>query len=123
MPRGKKISSEEAVVEKTIGAFAGATKTLKKTTTEEIKADLQEKPHEEEPIKPMGSGSKDSRERLPKIIVTRYDKTGQMITKTYTCLNIRVDENTSTQLSGGQPTTAKTVMHISLDADVVEVTP
>ncbi len=123
MPRGKKISSEEAAVEKTVNAVADANKTLKKTVTEEIKADVKDKPHEEVPVKPLGSGSKDSRERLPKIIVTRYDKEGNMVTKTYTCLNIRLDENTSTQLSGGQPTAAKTTMYISLDADVVEVTP
>lgn len=98
-----------------------ANKTITKTTIEEIKADTKEKPFEEVPVKAMNTGSKESRDRLPKVTVSTYNKDGQLVTKQYYCLNIRIDENINTTLSGGQPTQRKDVMHIGLDADVVEV--
>lgn len=91
-------------------------------TTEVIKADLpQVKEQQDEPQPSMGSGNKDSRARLPKVIISTYNKEGQLTTIQYTCSEIRFNSSTDTVLKGGQPTSRKDTMQITIDADVVEV--
>lgn len=119
--KGWKKSQDDQMTKKKAAAEV-ADQIVTTKLSEEITADIPEKKIEEVPAKQLGSGTKDSRNRLPKIIVSTYDKEGNLVVKTYTCTTVRIDEDVTTTLTGGQPTTRKDVMHVALDADVVEVT-
>lgn len=120
-PKGYKKSQDDNLT-KVKDEAEKANKTLTTKITQELSADIPEKKIDEVPAKVLGSGTKDAKARLPKVIVSMYDKEGNLVVKTYTCTTVQIHENTSTTLAGGQPTQRKDLMNISLEADVVEVT-
>jgi hypothetical protein len=84
----------------------------------------QAPPPKEVPTKeqPLGSVTKTEQKRLPKISISYYDKHGGLQITEYTCANLNVTTNTETTL-GGNPTSRRDVMNITIEAQVVGVNP
>lgn len=81
-------------------------------TPEQQTRESQDKPAIQE------KSTKRERDSAPTIIISYIGSNGQRNTKSFQCANIKLDEYKVTEMMRSGP---KTTLHISVEADVVEV--
>lgn len=69
-------------------------------------------------VQDISSGEK---KKLPKIIISTYNKKGDQCHICYTCAKININKDEQTVLEDGSPTRRKDYVHLTLEADVVGI--
>ena len=94
------------------GENASESQSTEVKTPEHIEREKTSKPPVQEKAK------KKEKDTAPSLIISYIDSTGRRQTKSYQCGSIKLDEFKQTEMMRSGP---KTTLHLTVEADVVEV--